>query len=113
MSFDLYVWHEPEPITPAIAEDKLRRWHEGETGVFRAHPGVPQMLAALLDRFPPLESVDEAKDPGVWTTSPVPSDTVLHLTVSWSRAGEVGAAVVALAREHGLVCYEPQSHLLN
>ncbi|GLW32560.1 hypothetical protein [Actinoplanes regularis] len=105
MSFDLFVWHEPEPITPAIAETKLRRWHEGESGVFRANPAVPAMFAALLDRFPPGTEV--------WSGDPSPSDTVLHLSVVWSRAGEVGAAVVALAREHGLICYEPQTHLLN
>ncbi|BCJ41881.1 hypothetical protein GCM10010168_75690 [Actinoplanes ianthinogenes] len=105
MSFDLYVWHEPESITPAIAETKLRRWHEEEPGVLRPHPAVLAMHADLLERFPP--------DSGAWSSVPAPSDLVLHLTVDWSRAGEVGAAVVALARQHGLVCYEPQSHLLN
>ncbi|KUL32628.1 hypothetical protein [Actinoplanes awajinensis] len=105
MSFDLYVWHEPDPITPVIAENKLRRWREGEAGVFRPHPAVPEMLAALQGRFPP--------NAGAWTVAPTPSDAILALAVSWSRAGEVGAATVALAREHGLICYEPQSHLLN
>ncbi|GIF16230.1 hypothetical protein [Actinoplanes teichomyceticus] len=105
MSFDLHVWHEPEPITPAIAETKLRRWHEGDAEVFRPHPAVPEMFAALVERFPPSSDV--------WSVVPTPSDAVLSLTVAWPRAGEVGAAVVALAREYGLVCYEPQSHLLN
>lgn len=105
MSFDLYVWHEPEAITPTIAESKLRRWRDAEPGIFRAHPAVLQLHHDLIDRFPP--------DSGVWSVAPDPSDTVLALTVAWSRAGEVGAAVVGLAREHGLVCYEPQSHLLN
>jgi hypothetical protein len=105
MSFDLYVWHEPEPITPAIAENKVRRWQEGDSGVFRPHPAVPRMRAALLERFPPRSDA--------WSTDPAPADAILSLTVSWSRAGEVGAAVVALARAHGLICYEPQSHLLN
>ncbi|GIF03698.1 hypothetical protein [Actinoplanes siamensis] len=106
MSFDLYVWHEPEPITPAIAESKLRRWRdEEEPGVFRAHHAVPEMLSALLERFP--------QDSDVWSSGPAPSDAILSLSVAWPRAGEVGAAVVALAREHGLVCYEPQTHLLN
>jgi hypothetical protein len=105
MSFDLFLWHELEPITPAIAESKLRRWHDEEPGVFHAHPAVLSLYAALLDRFPP--------ESGVWSVSPSASDTILALNVAWSRAGEVGSAVVALAREHGLVCYEPQSHLLN
>ncbi|BCY13942.1 hypothetical protein [Actinoplanes sp. L3-i22] len=105
MSFDLYVWHEPEAITPALAESKLRRWRDEEPGIFRAHPAVRSFRAALTDRFPP--------DSEVWSGRPAESDTVLALTVAWPRAGEVGSAVVALAREHGLVCYEPQSHLLN
>ncbi|AEV87618.1 hypothetical protein ACWT_6606 [Actinoplanes sp. SE50] len=99
MSFDLYVWHEPEPITPAIAESRLRQ------GAFRPHPAVRAMRAALLDRFPP--------GSGTWSIVPPASDELLALSVAWPRAGEVGAAVVALAREHGLVCYEPQSGLLN
>lgn len=105
MSFDLYVWHEQDAITPTLAETKLRRWHDDQPGIFRADPAVRAFHAALMDRFP--------ADSGVWSTVPGPSDQVLHLTVIWSRAGEVGAAVVGLAREHGLVCYEPQSHLLN
>ncbi|MFI1994376.1 hypothetical protein [Actinoplanes sp. NPDC020271] len=105
MSFDLYVWHEPEAITPGLAESKLRRRHDGEPGMFRAHPAVLRLHDDLLRRFPP--------ESGAWAVTPQPSDILLDLTIAWSRAGEVGAAVVALAREHGLVCYEPQSHLLN
>lgn len=105
MSFDLYVWHEPEAITPGLAESKLRRWNDAEPGVFRAHPAVLRLHHDLVELFPP--------DSEAWSAAPDPSDTLLALTIAWSRAGEVGAAVVTLAREHGLVCYEPQSHLLN
>jgi hypothetical protein len=83
--------------------------------VFQAHPAVPVMRDALLDRFPPLESLDEENIDtlGVWSFTPVPSESVLALSCVWSRADEVGAAVTSMASDHGLVCYEPGYHILN
>ncbi|BBH66117.1 hypothetical protein ACTI_28020 [Actinoplanes sp. OR16] len=101
MTFDLYVWHEPAPISADAAEAKVRE------GRFRAHPAVPAFRDDLLRRFPPQQA------PGVWTMTPDTSDSVLALSCVWSRAGEFGDAVRTLAAEHGLVCYEPGTHLLD
>ncbi|WP_120322095.1 hypothetical protein [Catellatospora citrea] len=114
MSFDLYVWHESEPINAQLAQAKLDRWQAGEPGLFPAHPAVPTLLAALLDRFPPLESLSDADaDQGAWSMTPDPDDAVLTLPCAWSRADEVRQEVTRLAAEHGLVCYDPQRRVLD
>jgi hypothetical protein len=69
MSFDVYVWHESTPITPEAARAKLEQWSGDEAHPFPAHPAVPLMRNALLERFPALESLsDEDIDTlGVWS----------------------------------------------
>ncbi|MEU8005618.1 hypothetical protein AB0B66_31045 [Catellatospora sp. NPDC049111] len=115
MSFDLYLWHESEPISADVARSMLERWNDGERGVFQAHPAVPALRAALLDRFPALEDLDPADvdDRGVWSMTPTSDDAILAVSCVWSRADEVGRAVLELAAAHGLVCYEPGHHVLN
>jgi hypothetical protein len=113
VSFDLLVWHESAPITADEARAKLER--RGDDGVFHDHPAVAAFRDALLQRFPALESLSE-KDLdgyGVWSVTPQPSTSLLELSCVWSRASEVGAAVVDLAGEHGLICYEPGMHVVN
>jgi hypothetical protein len=59
VSFDLYVWHEEEPITAADARTKLERWGDGEVAVFASHPVVGRFYDDLLDRFLSLESFSD------------------------------------------------------
>jgi hypothetical protein len=115
VSFDLFVWHEPEPIGAADARAKLDIWSEDDPGVVTPHPAVPQFHHALLRRFPALEDLDEQTIDtlGVWSMTPTPSDSIIVASCVWSRADEVWNAVTDLAREHGLVCYEPGYHILN
>jgi hypothetical protein len=116
MSFDLYVWHEDQPITAEDAYAKLEAWDDDETpDPFKPHPSVGRFCDALLERFPALESLsdDDLDRLGVWSVTPDHSDTMVPLSCVWSRAGEVYATVQALAVEHGLVCYEPGHHVLN
>jgi hypothetical protein len=107
MSFDLYVWHEDQPITAEDAYAKLEAWDDDETpDPFKPHPSVGRFCDALLERFPALESLsdDDLDRLGVWSVTPDHSDTMVPLSCVWSRADEVYATVQALAAEHGLVC---------
>ncbi len=115
MSYDLYVWHEPLPISADDARAKLQRWVDGDSDVFAPHPAVPVFLDALLDRFPPLESLsdDDIDMLGVWSVTPDRSDSIAALSCVWSRADEVDQVVRELAAAQGLVCYEPGYHVLN
>lgn len=112
MSFDLYVWHEPAPVTAGDAAAKVARWVAGGHGVFTAHLSVPLLRAELLARFP----ADE--QPGgphayVWSVSPAPSASVLVLSCASPHARLVGDAVRDGAKRHGLICYDPQAMLVE
>jgi hypothetical protein len=58
-SFDLYVWHENEPFTATDARTKLERWGDGSEHAFVTDPAVGLFYDALMDRFPPLESLSD------------------------------------------------------
>jgi len=115
VSFDLYVWHEEEPITAEEARTKLERWSDGVVAAFASHSAVGRFYDDLLDRFPPLESFseDDIDRLGVWSMTPDRSETIVVASCVWSRADEVGAAVLTLAAENGLICYEPGYHIVN
>ncbi|GAA2866211.1 hypothetical protein GCM10010517_25650 [Streptosporangium fragile] len=94
MNFELAVWHEPEPITKEHAENVYRALRRGEADAAAAHPGV----AAFVARLPEAER-------------PSPAHAVV--AVAPERADEVAGVVFALARECGLVCYDPQRRLVH
>ena len=64
MSFDLYVWHEPAPITAEAAAAKVAAWAAGDRSVFTAHVSVPLLRAELLARFPPADEPGDASNDG-------------------------------------------------
>ncbi|GAA3154597.1 hypothetical protein GCM10010466_51940 [Planomonospora alba] len=94
MSFQLAVWHEPEPITKEHAESTFRALRSGQTGAVAAHPGV----GAFVERLPEARQIS----PGY-----------ALVTVELERSDEVGGAAFEAARECGLVCYDPQRHLVH
>lgn len=115
MSFDLFVWHEQDPITAAEARTKLERWSDGEVDVFSSNPAVARFYDEVLHHFPPLESfTDEDIDQlGVWSMTPERSESIVAASCVWSRADEVSRAIVTLAADNGLICYEPGYHIVN
>ena len=72
-------------------------------------PPTPRIVAyveALVARYP--DDVDRGV---VWTSPPVideASGPIVYLLMSCSKAEEVSEYAAALAREHGLVCFDPQ-----
>ncbi|MFD0887953.1 hypothetical protein ACFQ08_25720 [Streptosporangium algeriense] len=96
MSFELAVWQEPEPITAERAAEVLRALRAGDTRVVRPHPGVTEFAAALPEAV-------------------VPGDSPAYalVTVDLERSDEVADAAFTLARECGLVCYDPQRGLVH
>jgi hypothetical protein len=100
---------------PRLRTRSWRAGARGRGGSFAPHPAVGRFYDALLDRFPPLETLsDDLIDQlGVWSVTPERLDAIVAVSCVWSRADEVGAAVLALAAEHGLVCYDPGYHVLN
>jgi hypothetical protein len=99
VSFDLYVWHEPDSISVGDAEAKLEPHHDGEPAVFAAHPAVGRCFDALVERFP-LEG-----DDSVWSVPPARSETLLELFCVSRHGPEIADVLRDLAAEHGVVCY--------
>jgi hypothetical protein len=112
MGLDLYVWHEAEPISADAARAKLDRWADGDTAVFAHRGEVTRFRDALLQRYPAREDLPDPRR-GVWSVTPARSDQVVVASCGWLSAAEVSAAVIDLATEHGLVCYEPGSRILH
>jgi len=107
MGLNLFVWHETAPISATDARAKVDRWNAGDRQVFAHRAEVAGFREALLRRFP-------AHDPlGVWKSVPPPSDQVVTASCTWLGAALVAQAATDLATEHGLVCYEPASHILH
>lgn len=94
MRFELAVWHEPAPISREHARSVFRALREGEPGVAGPYPGV----ALFAGRLPEAERISPA---------------CALVSVEPERSDEVAGEVFALARECGLVCYDPQRRLVH
>jgi hypothetical protein len=112
VSFDLGVWHEPEPISAGHAGRTYELLCRGDTSTVEDHPAVTRFYHDVVARFPTTATFDDAADREerwVWSMDPTESDSHVILAVSWSRAEEVYEFVSGRANELGLVCYDPQA----
>lgn len=115
MSFDLHAWFEPGPITAAEATRKYDLLREGDaTGLVAPGPRMEAFGAALLERFPALESLDDdAFDGSPWAISPEVSDVCISMSIVWSKVTRVLPVIHRLAAEHDLVYYDPQARTVH
>ncbi len=97
MRFELVVWHEPKPITRERAAELHRRFADGEDAA--PHPGVAAFAEALSALFPEPE------------VRPHPGHAVV--TMHPEIADAVSTEAFPLARNHGLVCYDPVRDLVH
>jgi hypothetical protein len=114
MSFDLAVWEgdRPSDDKAAAAEygrlmDQLEADELGEPT-----PRIRAYVEALLARWPDIDEADDSP----WATSPLmeeASGPLVYFPMVFSRADEAAAFAASVAREHGLVCFDPQSESLR
>ncbi|MGW5974357.1 hypothetical protein [Streptomyces sp. NPDC055186] len=114
MSYDLAVWDGERPLdnhqAGATYDELYERYLESDDLV----PPVPRIVAyveALVERYP--DDVDRSV---VWASPPIldeASGPVVYLLMSYSTAEEVSEYAASLAREHGLVCFDPQGECLR
>ncbi|MEU5537242.1 hypothetical protein [Streptomyces sp. NPDC020362] len=77
-------------------------------------PPAPRIVAymkALVARYP--HDVDRN---AVWASPPVieeASGPIVYLLMSYGKAEEVSEYAAAPAREHGLICFDPQGECLQ
>ncbi|MDX3096824.1 hypothetical protein PV417_20080, partial [Streptomyces sp. ME19-03-3] len=87
------------------------RYLESDDVVIPPAPRIVDYVEALLDRYP-----DDIDGKMVWASPPVineASGPIVYLVMSYSEAEEVSEYAASLAREHGLVCYDPQGETLR
>jgi hypothetical protein len=94
MSMGLYAWKGPVVSEVEAARLLHRFYEEGETDVFEASEDVLRFYDELVAKYPDLEAE--------------PSDRVVDMSLPWSVPDDVLDGIVALAREHDLVLYDPQ-----
>jgi len=114
VSYDLAVWDGERPLdnhqAGSVYDELFERYLESEDVV----PPTPRIVAyveALVDRYP-----DDIDGSVVWASPPVineASGPLVYLLMSYSKAEEVSEYAASLAREHGLVCYDPQGECLR
>lgn len=117
MSYDLAVWEGDRPADDAAAAAEFERLYEVYVASGTAAPAAARVVAyarALLDRYPDIGT--EAGEDSPWSTAPLLGEVtgpLMYFPMVWSRCEEVSAWAVEVAREHGLVCFDPQWNQLR
>ncbi len=113
MSFDLAVWEGDRPSDDEAAAEQyaslMDLMEAGDLG--EPTPRIRAYVEALLARWP---DIDEAED-SPWASSPLmgeASGPIAYFPMVFSRADEAAAFAATVARDHGLVCFDPQSERL-
>ena len=104
----LILWKAPVVDDPDEAAELVQPHYErGDDSAFQPSAALATVADELLRRFPDA-------DDGPWTDGP-PESTgrLLVLGIRWHADDAVTDAIFELAREHGLVLYDPQGPSVN
>lgn len=119
MSYDLAVW---EGDRPADDEAGMKFYREQIVPQLQAYdprnpiaptPRIRAYVEALLERWPDITDDDDGSP---WSTSPLMCEAVgwfVYFPMVFSMADEASAFAADLARQHGLVCFDPQLQRLG
>ncbi|MFI8389979.1 hypothetical protein [Streptomyces sp. NPDC085540] len=115
MSYDLAVWDGDRPLDDHQAgstyDELYERYLGADEAVVPPAPSIVAYVEALVARYP-----DDVDRRVVWASPPVieeASGPIVYLLMSYGKAEEVSEYAAALAREHGLVCFDPQGECLR
>jgi hypothetical protein len=111
MAGTLIVWKRPKVVDEDDAKRLLREYHEtGDESAFEPSGDVASFYEDVMALWPPLEELDldDKSLPASWAQTPERSDRVVSMDYSWSASGALLDDIERLAREHGLVLYDPQ-----
>jgi hypothetical protein len=107
VSFDLAFWYSEGPVDGSSALETYRAILKEEPSATNPSVAVSEFLADLVKVFPDL--TEENADSSPWMSPLYFSDAFVVASISWSRQQVMATALAALARKHGLVCYDPQA----
>jgi hypothetical protein len=113
VSYDLAIWESPIPAdnedAQAVYAELCELYLEGDEP-FEPTARIRTYVEALLKQYP-----DHAPT-GVWASTPVldeASGPIVSLLMTYAWADEVAEYAAALARDHGLICFDPQGGTLR
>src|SRR5262245_43773638 len=113
MSYDLAVWEGKRPKTNAEAKktfEALFAQHQKAEKSPDPTPAIRRYGEALLAKYPDLD--DDNEDECPWSDSPLINNAtgpIFYFAIVFSQAETATAFAAKLAKEHGLVCFDPQS----
>ncbi|OPC76698.1 hypothetical protein B4N89_45250 [Embleya scabrispora] len=114
MSFDLAVWDCEQPLDDDAAgsafDELYERYLESEETAVPPSPRIEAYVNALIERYP-----EDGRD-SPWASPPITDEAsgpIVYLLMSYVRAEEVSEYAASLAREYGLICYDPQGETLR
>ncbi len=108
MSYNLAVWQGERPRTDAEALRVFEQLIE-ERDDAEPTPAIRRYVEALLARYPDLD--DDNEDTCPWSDAPLmgnASGPLFHFGMVFSQAETASAFAAELAKQHGLVCFDPQ-----
>jgi nucleotide-binding universal stress UspA family protein len=107
----LIVWKAPKVPDEDAAVRLLHDYDKtGDESAFEPSKDVVRFYDDLLALWPSLEDLnaDDADLPPSWSELPERSNRVVSMEYRWSAADAFLEDIERLAREHGLVLYDPQ-----
>lgn len=106
MSFDLGFWYSEGPTEAARGAEIYREILSGDSPV-HANPAVENFHRDMVSVFPDLTEDNFERSP---FSAPLHvSPAFVIAPISWSKKDLVSRALIALAKKHGLTCYDPQA----
>ncbi|WP_285577339.1 hypothetical protein [Actinoallomurus iriomotensis] len=113
VSFELGVWREDGPVTAEDAGDRYEQVAEQEPPGGEPDQQVAAFHQELTSRFPDLDDLPDEDDSSPWMDYLDLSADGVFMKIAFSRVEEMVPYVIELAAEHGLVCYDPQEHVVH
>jgi hypothetical protein len=101
----LILWKAPVVDDPDVAAELLQPYYDREDdSAFEASDDLDTALQRLLERYP----FDPETDSAPWADRPELTGRLLSLSIRWGGDDRILADIMALARIHDLVLYDPQ-----
>jgi len=115
MSYNLAVWEGDRPADHRAATTTFRAMYAEYAAAGGDTRGAPTtrlraFVHALLDQWPDI--TDDLHDDSPWAAGPLMREAIgpfMCLAIMQAQRRPAGSFVAQIAREHGLICYDPQT----
>lgn len=118
MTYDLVVWEgalpEDDESATVLFAQLMDRLQTNALAAEEPTAGIRAYVDALLARWPDI--TEDAGEDSPWADGPLIGNAIggaIHFSMVWSGAEEASEFAARLARDHGLVCYDPQREALR